>query len=159
MTDKLEQQLLNIRGEYIKYDTKTYGVINFKKMTGSIVIYTDKRTFNFLNSEIDDFLENIEVIETKQPFKANIAASAFNIDSSTEKLPTIKENKSLALYQQTDAQKQIQSSLLDMLKKVQENPKIIPQAKAVCEIANAMVNMEKTQIQLLRLSKRKMNRL
>lgn len=40
---------------------------------------------------------------------------------------------------------------MDMLKKVSTSPNAIPQAKAVCDIANTMVNIQKNEIQLIQM--------
>ena len=142
MTDIQEQKLLDIAGKAVKHEGKIYDVKNFKENERNLIIFTKQRSFVFQPSQLDAWLETIEIVENSS--KAFLPATK----------PESKSDKvNLQIYEPTESQKAVQNSLLDMLEKVKADPKAIPQAKAICDIANTMVNMEKAQIQLMNLAK------
>lgn len=133
-------------GQFEPSNNREFKATDVKYTTTSSVLFTDKRTFNFLKSEIRNFLNLIEIIEAKEPFKANL--------NDNESLPSTNNKKiNLSVFEPTETQLKTQKALTDMLDKVLAGDKdAIPQAKAVCDIANTMVNMEKSQIQLMQLA-------
>lgn len=133
-------------GQFDPSNNREFKATDVKYTTTNSVLFTDKRTFNFLKSEIKNFLNLIEIIEAKEPFKANL--------NDNENLPSTNNQKiDLSVFEPTETQLKTQKALTDMLDKVLAGDKdAIPQAKAVCDIANTMVNMEKSQIQLMQLA-------
>lgn len=133
-------------GQFDPSNNREFKATDVKFTTTNSVLFTDKRTFNFLKSEIKNFLNLIEIIEAKEPFKANL--------NDNENLPSTNNQKiDLSVFEPTETQLKTQKALTDMLDKVLAGDKdAIPQAKAVCDIANTMVNMEKSQIQLMQLA-------
>ena len=59
-------------GQFEPSNNREFKATDVKYTTTSSVLFTDKRTFNFLKSEIRNFLNLIEIIEAKEPFKANL---------------------------------------------------------------------------------------
>ncbi|WP_417200081.1 hypothetical protein [Bizionia sp.] len=145
MTDIQEKKLLEIVDKTIKYEKKIYDVQSFKENARNLVVFTKQRSFVLSAHQVDEFLDAISIVPNTEPYVPNLP--------QTKTKETNKVN--LQIYEPTDSQKAVQSSLLDMLEKVKEDPKAIPQAKAVCEIANTMVSMEKAQIQLMQLAQRR----
>lgn len=143
MTDKQTQSLNSLVDTRIKYEGRLYDITNFKETQRNIVVFSKQRSFVLQHQELDNWLESVKILETKE------------FDFPSIKQPEETEKVSLQIFEPTQAQKDVQEALLDILKKVKTDPAIIPQAKAVCEIANTMVNMEKTQIQLINLAKRR----
>lgn len=133
-------------GQFEPSNNREFKATDVKYTTTNSVLFTDKRTFNFLKSEIKNFLNLIEIIEAKESFKANL--------NDNENLPSTNNQKiDLSVFEPTETQLKTQKALTDMLDKVLAGDKdAIPQAKAVCDIANTMVNMEKSQIQLMQLA-------
>lgn len=133
-------------GQFDPSIKKKYTLNDIKYNDVSTVLFTDKRTFNLLKHEIKNFLNLIEVVEAKEPFKANL--------NDEKNLPSTNTQKiDLSVFEPTETQLKTQNALTDMLDKVLAGDKdAIPQAKAVCDIANTMVNMEKSQIQLMQLA-------
>ena len=135
-------------GEYEPTNDREFTVNEVKYNRTNSILFTNRRTFNLLKSEIKHFLESIEIIEKKESFKAT---------TEDRVLPSVKTEKvNLSVFEPTEAQIKTQEALSTMLDKVLAGEKeAIPQAKAICDIANTMVNMEKSQIQLMQLAMRK----
>lgn len=82
-----------------------------------------------------------------------------NIEQVQEKetqLPTTSEVSTpvsieVSNYKPTAENAMVKATLMDMLKKVSASPSAIPQAKAVCDIANTMVNIQKNEIQMIQM--------
>ena len=145
----LEQQLESLIGKTIKYENKEHVIQSHKKAPNqlTILVFTDRRTFNLDKEQLQDFLTELTVVDKS---KEVFIPDASKIETKTSESKKIN----LQIYEPTDVQKEVQNSLVDMLKLVKDDPKNIPQAKAVCEIANTMVNMEKAQIELMKLARR-----
>jgi len=153
--ENLKNKTFCLTGGLDLIERKKHNLINYKHNIDTTVIYTDIRTFNILNSELSTFLNQIQIIESNEAFKPKKETIMKSIESKKQ-LDDLqsksKEKVNLTIFEPTEAQIRIQNALVDMLDKVQKNDKYIPQAKAVCDITNAMVNMEKSQIQLLQLA-------
>lgn len=150
MTTEILAELESLNSKTFKYNGKLFKYKNHKQVGFNIVIYTDKQTFNFLPSSIKDFLNEIELI--KEPINLTYKTALPNQEKDKQSSPIQKID--LAFYEPTDAQKKLQEALLKSLELVQDDPKHIAQAKSVCEIANAMVNIEKNQIALMNAVKK-----
>lgn len=140
------ETLLNLLGKTVKYNGVKYKIERFKDNGHTTVIYTDRRTFNFMDAEFVEFVNALNYVNTK--------VSTFK-PSALPETNTKPETISLQLYEATDSQKKLTSTLLDMLDKVSTDSAYIAQAKSVCDIANTMVNIEKTQIDLMRLAQKR----
>lgn len=46
---------------------------------------------------------------------------------------------------------ELKATLMEMLTKVKNSPEAIPQAREICAIANSMVNIQKTEIEMLKM--------
>jgi hypothetical protein len=68
--------------------------------------------------------------------------------------PNESSNIEVLNYKPTKENVQVKEALMDMLKKVSASPNTIPQAKAVCDIANTMVNIQKNEIQMIQMVNR-----
>ena len=136
-------------GKTIKYENKEYTVKSHKKAPNHLttLVFTDRRTFNFDEGQLKDFLLELTVLDQSKEMFIPDPSKIQTKNPEPEKID-------LQIYEPTSTQKEIQTSLVDMLKLVKSDPKHIPQAKAVCEIANTMVNMEKAQIELMKLARK-----
>lgn len=135
-------------GNWSPIDKKVYTLNNFKVLESNIVLFTDKRTFNLLKSELPNFLNSILAYTEKPGFVAKTSEG----DNLPEK-PNESPSFSMVNFEPTETQKKTQQALSDLIDKVLAGDKdSIPKAKAVCEIANTMVNMEKSQTELLKLA-------
>jgi hypothetical protein len=66
-------------------------------------------------------------------------------------VPAIPKNQENELFKQTqNTFSELSTMLMDDIKKVREKPEYVSQAKQVCNSVNAMVNMTKLQMQILK---------
>lgn len=151
-----------LMGKNISFRGEKFNFIRYKNVGQNKVITTDKKTIVLAPHEITDFLESHEVvakrgnpnfIKTKETLET-FSHQEPDIPADKTTLPAIKEmgKISLSIYEPTDTQKKVQDALLSMLDKVQTNPEVIAQAKSVCDIANTMINMEKSQFEMMKFS-------
>jgi len=70
-------------------------------------------------------------------------------------LPATGTLGDLVGYQPSAESIAIKNALSDMLTKVSQSDKYIPQAKAICDISNTMINMQKNEIAIVQLMSRK----
>lgn len=156
MDDNIKKQLESLVGKTFQLagweiiNKKQFNATNFKQGPSNTVIFTKERTFNLLNSEVQHFLNTIEIADKMvAEFKPKQHKKM-----KQETLPA--EKVDLNIFEPSATQKKTQEALSNMLDKVLAgDANAIPQAKAVCDIANTMVNMEKSQIQLMQLAIKK----
>lgn len=153
MTTDFNTQLDELRNQTFKSENQTYQFISWRKNGDKFILETDRRTFVLFKHELEELLRTIELVKNSKPF---VASSPGNKTENTESknLPTTSNKISLDIYEPNDTQKELQKSLLNALEKVQLDPKYIPQAKSVCEIANTLINIEKNQINMMNAAKR-----
>lgn len=126
-----KNQLNELMNKTFVYKTKQITLLSYKQVNSTIVIKTSKQTLNFLESELNQFYANLEPVtlpETK-PFKPS---------------------PQIVGYQKTEIHTKLENALSTMIDKVLEDKEAIPQATALCNITNSMVNLEKQQINFLK---------
>ncbi|WP_336689408.1 MULTISPECIES: hypothetical protein [unclassified Chryseobacterium] len=129
-------QLDSLMGKKIHYNKQNIKIQKYKEVGGCICIVTDVRTLQFFPEEIKEkFLDVIS--DEKQE-------GTFSPPS------TIEKQSFIALPEENTT---VKESLLEALKKVKADPSYIAQAKSVCQIADALVNIQKTEIDLIKLHK------
>lgn len=150
------QELENLKGKTFTLGTwnsinnKKYILKSYKKSISTMILYTNLQTFNVLHSELPKFLKKIKI--SNEPIKKFIPKK----ETIMSNLPSNTEKVNLTIFEPTEIQKKTQQALSDMLDKVMSGEEgAIEKAKSVCDITNAMVNMEKSQIQLLQLATKK----
>lgn len=153
MDNHIKQKLDFLNGKTFKLgkwdiiNKKNFNATHYKIGPSNTLIFTKERTFNLLNSEVERFLKSID-ISMKMVAEFNPKQQK---KIKQETLPA--EKVDLNVFEPSESQKKTQEALSDMLDKVLSGEKeAIPQAKAVCDIANAMVNMEKSQIALMQIA-------
>ncbi|WP_418124295.1 hypothetical protein ACNFU2_06610 [Chryseobacterium sp. PTM-20240506] len=136
MDNTIKTELESLVGKKIYYQKQNVTIQKYKEIAGNICIVTDSRTFQFYPDEIrDKFLNMIseEKDEGSYPPGSDLERKTFAV------IP--KENSS------------IKDALMEALKKVKEDPTFLQQAKAICDITNTMVNVQKTEIEIIKLQK------
>jgi hypothetical protein len=88
---------------------------------------------NFLNSEIEEFLDSL--------FEP--------VEKAKTETQILVPKKELLLFEPTAENKTIKETLLATLQKVKDDSTYIPQAKAVCEVVNSLIDVQKNEIQML----------
>lgn len=140
MTDIIVNQLSKITGTTVHYKGKDHFIERFKKIsTGKIVVYTHIETFNFHDHEIEQFIS--ELSEPKIPVTQN---------NKLEK----QTSKGVIGYSPSAENVEIKATLMEMLAKVKANPENIPTAKAVCSIVKTMVDVQKTELEMIKIAQK-----
>ncbi|WP_394749498.1 hypothetical protein [Spongiimicrobium salis] len=150
MENKEKIKVEELIGKFVKYEGLVYKVIKTKDLSGKKVISTDRRTFVLDDIELKDFIEGLEVVDDPKVKKAFVPA----LEPQPNK-PIVPQKVATPEMLVNDPMpyRKIEDSLLSMLEKVEEDPNYIPRAKSVCDIANTLVNVERTKMQLLKLSR------
>lgn len=142
MTTSEKRALDNLINKTVNYKDKAYLVKNYKQLsTGYIIVYTNKSTFNFLPSELEEFIKTARIIEEKQTW-APVQTDAPQKTEIVVQLPA--ENQPL------------KTTLLEVLREIKENPtpENLKKAESICNVSNTLINIQKTEIQLLRMQKK-----
>lgn len=121
------KKLNTLIGNKYNYRGNTITIKEVKIVSTTYVVKTDKRTYNFFESEIDSFiLELIDYVE--KPKKSFIM----------EHTPNTISEKSIDLSE----------ILYDTIDKVKKDKNYIGQANAICNIVTQMINIKKLELQL-----------
>ncbi len=140
MKDSINIALNKIVGLSKNYNGEDYYFERFKEISsGRICIFTHKTPLHFSELEIPEFLESLTDPISKD-FK--------------DKALMHQNTKALNGYTPSAENVELKSTLMEMLAKVKGTPAAIPQAKAVCEIANTMINIQKTELEMVRMISR-----
>jgi hypothetical protein len=128
MDNSIKNQLEVLVGKSVRLNSNTYLIKNYKEVAGNICIITDSRTFQFYPNEIqENFLDLLD-----DPDKESI-------------------QKPLTLPSVSQENVTIKSTLLATMLKLKEDPTYIAQAKGICEVVNTMVNVQKTEMEMIKL--------
>jgi hypothetical protein len=125
--------------------------VNFSPIDTSLLLDDDekpaKHKFMEITPEqlkINDLMETKRNTEEAETTKENaVATTTTTEEPSGIEVSNYRPNKENII---------IKDALMDMLKKVSQSQHAIPQAKAVCDIANTMVNIQKNEIQLIQMA-------
>lgn len=151
MTEKVDKQLNDLKDQKFKYNDKIYVFRDYCEEDHLVIIKTNGSPIEIRDTEIEEFLKEIQIKNPEDQFNWVNYKPKLN---GNDKLALRSTNINLT-YKKSDTQVKVENALLDMLKKVSDDPKHIPQAKAVVDISNAFVKMEKSQIDLMKIMKRK----
>ena len=147
----MKEKLDLLINKKFNYKDKIITVTKWKKVSGTYVIFTDKQTFNFLESEIDWFIEDLSevrvklkegVLEKRQLELKNVPIQVKKDELKPNEMEENKEN--IAPIQQKD----LSVILLDTIAKVQKDKNYIGQANAICNVVSQMINIKKLELQL-----------
>lgn len=137
MKETTTVRLNTIVGKSFNYKNEDLFFENFKELSsGKICIITHLKTFNFLESEIPMFLDELKEIKNPE-FRENAIVS--------------QNTKALAGYTPSAENADMKATLMHLLAKVKVDPAAIPQAKAACEIVNSIVNVQKTELDMIKM--------
>jgi len=119
MKEKLEQLI----GNTYLYENKQIKIQNVKKVSGTFVIITDKRTFNMYSSEVNEFISKLKELNTLK-----------NMNTEIKEMP--KEDK-------------IQQIIFDAIARVKNDKEYIQQANAISNLTTQLINIKKLELQML----------
>lgn len=148
MLEKLKSELDALIGKTVSYENKNVKIDRYKVVSGTnVIVYLDGRPKNFYIEEVEKFLKELKDPGTleKKPFMPTLQQS-------------LDENPTTAVINEPDTattqSKTIKDSLIEMMELVKKDAVNIPQAKAMLDIANAIVNVQKTELQAIELRNR-----
>lgn len=147
----MKEKLDSLIDKTFNYKDKIITISKWKKVSGTYVIFTDKRTYNFLESEIDWFIEDLSELRVKLKDgvleKRQLELKNVSIQEKKDELKPneMEENeKNIVPIQQKD----LSVILLDTIQKVQQDKDYIGQANAICNVVSQMINIKKLELQL-----------
>ncbi|MGM8362113.1 hypothetical protein ACSV4D_09385 [Flavobacterium sp. ARAG 55.4] len=133
MTTETINKLDAIIGKTFYYKGKNITIDKYKEVNSTNTVVFAPHPMNFLNHEIPEFLDNL-FEPTNKPLTA---------------AQVLVPQKKLIVFEPTAENKAIKETLLETLQKVKDDPNYIKQAKAVCEVVNSFVEIQKNEIQML----------
>ena len=128
----MQQKLNLLINQKFNYKNKIITIIKWKKVGITYVVFTDKQTYNFYESEIDLFIEQLQPVRVKLK----------NMEHTPNTPNTLSEKS-------TD----LSEILLDTIQKVQKDKTYINQANAICNVVSQMINIKKIELQLKQIKK------
>lgn len=148
------QQLKELIGRKFSYKDKEILIKNTKRVSGVYVILTDKKTYNFFESEIPFFLKEIVeipkvklkegVLEKRQLELKNVSIQEKKHELNTNKMENNEKN--IAPIQ--EANLNVRNVLMETLDKVRTDKSYIPQANAICNVVAQMINIQKLELSI-----------
>lgn len=148
------QELKELIGRKFSYKDKEILIKNTKRVSGVYVILTDKKTYNFFESEIPFFLKEIVEIprvKLKEGFleKRQLELKNVSIQAKKHELNTNKmENNEKNIVPIQEANLNVRNVLMETLDKVRTDKSYIPQANAICNVVAQMINIQKLELSI-----------
>ena len=149
----MQEALNKLINQKFNYKDKIITITKWKKVNSTFIIFSDKQTFNFYESEIQLFIDTLipVIVKLKEGFLEKRELELKNI-SMQEKKHEINPNKmeetekNIVPKQESD----LKIILLDTIQKVQADKTYISQANAICNVVSQMINIKKLELQLSR---------
>jgi len=136
MDNATKIQLDSFIGATVHYEKQNIKIEKYKEVAGNICVVTNVRTFQFYPEEIQSkFLDKISDAKEEGSFIP----------------PTEIEKKSFVALPEENIT--VKNTILEMLEKIKKDPSSIDQAKAIFLGVNTLVNVQKTEIEMIKLQK------
>jgi hypothetical protein len=147
------QNLLNkLNGKSFKYCGKTYTVKETKIVNQKAVILTDGQSFVKTNSELEAFMEDIEIIKIQQFKDGGLVPKSYVHVSeiAVQKSPLQAE----IIVAESNAQK-VSNKLMEVFETLSNNPTedTYKKAAAMVNVSNSIINVQMAQIKFLSLKR------
>lgn len=153
----MEEILNNLIGKQFSYENKIILIKSWKKVNSIYVIISDKRTYNFYQSEIQKFINSLEIVRVKLKEgvleKRQLELKNKQMETSDykeeNKMPK-QEVEVVQVVKNYDLEKDfdIEKFLISAIIKVKDNKEYIPQANAICNLASQLINLKKVEFLL-----------
>lgn len=136
MDNATKIQLDSFIGATVHYEKQNIKIEKYKEVAGNICVVTNVRTFQFYPEEIQSkFLDKISDSKEEGSFIP----------------PTEIEKKTFVALPEENTT--VKNTILEMLEKIKKDPSSIEQAKAIFLGVNTLVNVQKTEIEMIKLQK------
>lgn len=149
----MQQKLNLLIDKKFNYKDKIITITKWKRVGTTYVVFSDKQTYNFFESEIDLFFEQLQpvrvklkegILEKRQLELKNVSIQVKKDELNPNKME--ENEKNIVPIQETD----LSVILLDTIQKVQKDKTYINQANAICNVVSQMINIKKLELQLAR---------
>lgn len=149
----MQQKLNLLIDKKFNYKDKIITITKWKRVGSTYVVFSDKQTYNFFESEIDLFIEQLQpvrvklkegVLEKRQMELKNVSIQVKKDELNPNKME--ENEKNIVPIQEND----LSVILLDTIHKVQKDKTYINQANAICNVVSQMINIKKLELQLAR---------
>lgn len=149
----MQQKLNLLIDKKFNYKDKIITITKWKRVGSTYVVFSDKQTYNFFESEIDLFIEQLQpvrvklkegVLEKRQIELKNVSIQVKKDELKPNKME--ENEKNIVPIQEND----LSVILLDTIQKVQKDKTYINQANAICNVVSQMINIKKLELQLAR---------
>lgn len=149
----MQQKLNLLIDKKFSYKDKIITITKWKRVGTTYVVFSDKQTYNFFESEIDLFIEQLQpvrvkfkegVLEKRQLELKNVSIQVKKDELNPNKME--ENEKNIVPIQEND----LSVILLDTIQKVQKDKTYINQANAICNVVSQMINIKKLELQLAR---------
>ena len=143
----MQQKLNLLIDKKFNYKDKIITITKWKRVGTTYVVFSDKQTYNFFESEIDLFIEQLQPVRVKlkegvfEKRQLELKKDELNPNKMEE-----KEKNIVPIQEETD----LSIILLDTIQKVQKDKTYINQANAICNVVSQMINIKKLELQLAR---------
>ena len=147
----MQQKLNLLIDKKFNYKDKIITITKWKRVGTTYVIFSDKQTYNFFESEIDLFIDNLlpvrvklkeGVLEKRQLELKNVSIQVKKDELNPNKME--ENEKNIVPIQEN----YLSVILLDTIQKVQKDKTYINQANAICNVVSQMINVKKLELQL-----------
>jgi len=142
----MEEILNNLIDKQFSYENKIILIKSWKKVNSIYVIISDKRTYNFYQSEIQKFVNSLELVRVKLK-EGVLEARQLQLNNlKMENSEKFEENKiSDVKNDNLKEEFDIKEVLIDTIKKVKTDKGYIPQANTICNITTQLINLKKIE--------------
>ena len=151
----MQSKLNQFKGERFIFSTLEYKVQEVKIVNHKGVIKTDRRTFCFLESELDDFMENVRFIDGESfPSKTQSIFPVPDVREIWNKNESVSRHNAVVLAEPTNAQK-VSTKLMEVFNDLAASPseEVYKKATAMVNVGNSIINAEIAHLKLLTLKK------
>ena len=139
MKPEIKESIESLLNKTFYYKGKEITITSYKEVRGQIILFKDEENLygRFNYEQFQAFLNQLKEPGEKKVF-----------------VPTQQQTFVEMLPQEN---LDFKNSLREMLKLVTKDKSYIPQAQAVCNISNAFVNIQKTELQIIQAIKKNKN--
>jgi len=157
----MQNKLNQFVGETFIFSTLKYKVVEVKIVNQKAIIKTDRRTFAFLENELDDFMESIKFLDVENSKNIGVSVEKSlevqNIWSSDNEVKKAVQSSPLQaeiIVAESNAHK-VSCKLMDVFNSLSESPteETYKKAAAMVNVSNSIVAVQMAQIKFLSLKK------
>lgn len=158
----MKEKLLKIENAIFGYDGKVFKVLETKVVNGKAVIKTDKRTFVFLETELNEFWSGINIFESGGLVIESKISQAVIAEPQSENwipnkntLPLKESPHKVEIMQANALSVRMIDKLENVFNELAESPgeEVYKKADAMVKAANAIVNVQVASLKYLMLNK------